>query len=55
MFIERTEDKARAQLARLQAFTRKFRTPRGVVFRADGTLIVEDTASGVLHSEQGQG
>jgi len=55
VFIERTEDKARAQLARLHAFTRQFRTPRGVVFRADDTLIVEDAASGVIQVEKGQG
>ena len=42
------------QLARLHAFTQQFRAPRGVVFRADGTLTVEDAAAGVLQAEEGQ-
>jgi len=53
VFIDRTEDKARMQLARLHAFTQQFRAPRGVVFRGDGTRRADDAASGVLQAEEG--
>ena len=52
MFIERTDDRARRQLVLLEAFERQFHAPRGVVFRADGTLTVDDAASGVIEVEE---
>jgi len=51
VFIERTDSRVRRQLVLLEAFERRFRMPRGVVFRADGTLRVDDAVSGVIETE----
>jgi hypothetical protein len=53
VIIERSEDEVRLQLAWLHAFAQQFRTPRGVVFRAEGELSKTDVASGELQPVEG--
>ena len=51
MLIERTTDADKRKIEWALSSWR-YAPPRGVVFRADGTLTVDDAASGVIEVEE---
>gem|GEM_PF-4794434 len=48
MLSEAIHDKTRRRLEQLQAFTRQFEVPRGVVKRADGTWAPANAVEGTI-------